>query len=51
MTALAVLAALAWAYLLLAHGRFWQGGPVLAPARPGVWPDFMAQLARVRINT
>ena len=38
MTALAVLAALAWAYLLLAHGRFWQGGPVLAPAHPAASP-------------
>ncbi len=23
-----------WAYLMLGHGRFWQGGPVLAPDRP-----------------
>ncbi len=38
MMALAVLAALAWAYLLLAHGRFWQGGPVLTPAHPAVSP-------------
>ena len=34
MTALAVLALLAWAYLLALHGRFWQAGPALAPARP-----------------
>ena len=27
-------ALLAWAYLLLLHGRFWQAGPVLLPARP-----------------
>ncbi|GAC1341760.1 MAG: hypothetical protein NVSMB18_14490 [Acetobacteraceae bacterium] len=33
MTALAALTVVAWAYLLLAHGRFWQAGPVLAPAR------------------
>jgi len=38
MMALAVLAALSWAYLLLAHGRFWQGGPVLAPAHPAASP-------------
>lgn len=31
MTVLAALALLAWAYLLLLHGRFWQAGPVLAP--------------------
>jgi len=29
MIALATVAALAWAYLLLLHGRFWQAGPVL----------------------
>jgi hopene-associated glycosyltransferase HpnB len=34
VTVLAVLALLAWAYLALGHGRFWQSGPVLAPARP-----------------
>ena len=34
MIALAALALLVWAYLLLAHGRFWQAGPVLTPARP-----------------
>ncbi len=39
MTALAVLALLAWAYLLVLHGRFWQAGPVLAPARPAALPD------------
>src|SRR5579859_4857749 len=33
MTLLAALAALAWLYLALLHGRFWQAGPVLAPAR------------------
>ncbi len=40
MTALAGLALLVWLYLLLAHGRFWQAGPVLSPAlsesRPSV---------------
>ena len=30
---LAIVAALAWAYLLLGHGRFWSAGPVLAPGR------------------
>ncbi len=30
VTLLAVLAALAWLYLLLGHGRFWSAGPVLA---------------------
>ena len=34
MTALAALSLLVWAYLLLAHGRFWSAGPVLAPAEP-----------------
>lgn len=38
MTALAALALLVWAYLLLAHGRFWQSGPILAPARPAEAP-------------
>ncbi len=30
----AALSLLVWAYLLLAHGRFWSAGPVLAPAAP-----------------
>ena len=34
MTTLAALSLLIWLYLLLAHGRFWQSGPELAPARP-----------------
>ncbi len=38
MTVLAVVALLAWAYLLLGHGRFWQAGPVLAPAQPPSCP-------------
>jgi len=38
-----VLAAvLAWAYLLLFHGRFWHAGPVLAPARPAQMPPVAA---------
>lgn len=36
MTALAALTLLVWAYLLAAHGRFWQAGPVLQAARPDV---------------
>ncbi len=38
MTAVAALALLAWAYLLLGHGRFWQAGPVLRPAYPAGAP-------------
>ena len=34
MTGLAALAVLVWAYLLAGHGRFWQSGPSLTPARP-----------------
>jgi cellulose synthase/poly-beta-1,6-N-acetylglucosamine synthase-like glycosyltransferase len=34
MTILAVLSLLIWLYLLMGHGRFWQSGPTLAPARP-----------------
>lgn len=34
MTTLAALSLLIWLYLLAAHGRFWQSGPELAPARP-----------------
>lgn len=34
MITVAALALLAWAYLLLWHGRFWQAGPTLSPARP-----------------
>jgi hopene-associated glycosyltransferase HpnB len=39
MTALAVLALLAWVYLLALHGRFWQAGPALAPVRPAALPE------------
>jgi len=38
MTAAAGLALLAWLYLALLHGRFWQAGPALAPAVPGATP-------------
>ena len=34
MIALGGIALLAWLYLAVLHGRFWQAGPVLAPARP-----------------
>ncbi|MEJ0016333.1 MAG: glycosyltransferase [Acetobacteraceae bacterium] len=33
MIALAALSLLVWLFLLLAHGRFWQSGPELAPSR------------------
>lgn len=39
MIALGALALLVWAGLLLARGRFWQAGPILAPARPAGAPD------------
>ncbi len=35
---LAGAALLAWLYLALLHGRFWQSGPVLAAARPAAAP-------------
>ena len=35
MTMLAALSLLIWLYLLLAHGRFWQSGPELAPGASG----------------
>jgi hopene-associated glycosyltransferase HpnB len=34
MATLAILSLLIWLYLLLAHGRFWQAGPILPPGRP-----------------
>jgi len=39
MTALTLIAALAWLYLLFLHGRFWQAGPVLTPQRPRAAPQ------------
>jgi hopene-associated glycosyltransferase HpnB len=39
MIALAAASALIWLYLWLAHGRFWQSGPVLPPASPRDAPD------------
>jgi len=38
MIALAAAALLAWAYLLLLHGRFWSAGPVLAAQLPASAP-------------
>jgi hopene-associated glycosyltransferase HpnB len=38
MTWLAVAAVLAWAYLLLWHGRFWSAGPGLPRALPSACP-------------
>ncbi len=38
MTALALLALLAWVYLLAFHGRFWSAGPRLSPTRPSQSP-------------
>ena len=45
MLALAVLTLAIWVWLILAHGRFWQAGPVLRPisadrdaAPGGAWP-------------
>ena len=35
---LAIIAVLGWVYLALLHGKFWQAGPVLAPARPSAAP-------------
>ena len=42
MTVIASLALLAWLYLALLHGRFWQSGPVLAPGAPEAVPSVCA---------
>jgi hopene-associated glycosyltransferase HpnB len=39
MLPLAAISLAVWAYLLLGHGRFWQGGPMLAPAVPAQTPS------------
>ena len=39
MTALAILALLIWIYLVFAHGRFWQSGPVLPVTYPATAPS------------
>lgn len=49
MTALAALALLVWAYLLAGHGRFWQSGPSLAPARPDSFPSGPAPERHARV--
>lgn len=38
MTLLAALTAAVWGWLLLLHGRFWSGGPVLRPVRLSAGP-------------
>jgi hopene-associated glycosyltransferase HpnB len=35
---LTVVAALAWAYLIIWHGKFWQAGPILPASRPAAAP-------------
>ena len=42
MIVLACFSLAVWLYLLLGHGRFWQGGPVLAPALPASTPSVAA---------
>jgi len=39
MTSLAAFSVVIWIFLLTAHGRFWQAGPVLLPAMPANTPD------------
>ena len=39
MTVLAVLSLLIWLSLIALHGRFWQAGPILTPARPSTAPS------------
>lgn len=48
MTALAAIALGAWVYLLLGHGRFWQAGPVLAPAQPSAAPPAVSVIVPAR---
>lgn len=38
MLVCAALALAIWVYLLFGHGRFWQAGPALSPARPQIAP-------------
>jgi len=38
MLFLAALSLAIWCYLLFGHGRFWQAGPSLVPARPAIAP-------------
>lgn len=39
MIALAAISLLAWLYLALLHGRFWQAGPILAASSPRLAPS------------
>jgi hopene-associated glycosyltransferase HpnB len=39
MSAVAIAVLGVWAYLILAHGRFWSSAPELVPAVPGSCPD------------
>ena len=36
------MALVVWVYLLAAHGRFWQAGPMLSPERPVRFPSVTA---------
>lgn len=47
MILLTALACLIWLYLLLGHGRFWQSGPELSPARPDATPGVAPTVAIV----
>jgi hopene-associated glycosyltransferase HpnB len=47
MTVVAALSLLIWLYLLLGHGRFWQGGPILPPATPA-WTPAVAVVVPAR---
>jgi hopene-associated glycosyltransferase HpnB len=42
VTAIGALGLLAWAYLLLLHGRFWLTRPEMPPAPPAAWPEVVA---------
>lgn len=39
MSVIALAALATWAYLILAHGRFWSSRPELMPAVPAAYPD------------
>jgi hopene-associated glycosyltransferase HpnB len=47
MLFLTALACLIWLYLLFGHGRFWQSGPELPPARTGATPPVAPTVAIV----
>jgi hopene-associated glycosyltransferase HpnB len=48
MTTLAVAALVIWVYLVVAHGRFWQAGPVLPIAYPPADPPAVAVVVPAR---